>query len=142
MRSLLFPAFAATLVITAACGSDSATAPEAAAVTGTYSLKTVNSAPLPYTMPDDGSGIVKILGDSYSLTADGKYTGATQVSITSGGITSVTTLTSSGSYTRSGDSVTLTAADDPTDKVTGTISGANFTISVDGFVLVYQRSGS
>ena len=144
MRHLLYPTLAAALIVTSACGSDSSTGPATASFAGTYSLKTVNSAPLPYTMPDDGSGTetIEILADSHTLTEDGKYSGVMQVRLSANEGQVVTNLTSAGTYALSGSTVTLTASEDPTDKATGTISGSNLTISVDGFVLVYQRSGS
>lgn len=143
MRKILFSTLAATVVAAAGCGGDSGTGPAAISIAGTYALKTVNTASLPFTMPDDGTGKVEILSDSYTLTDGGKYTGVTQVRITlPGGSPTVTNVNSQGTFTKSGGSVTLTDSVDPTDKVTGTLNGTTLTISVDGFVLVYQQSGS
>jgi len=141
MRTILFTTLAATLIAAAGCGSDS-TGPVTPPISGAYALQTVNSVPLPFTMPDDGTGKIEILADSYVLDDDGRYTGVTQVRITVNGIPTVTSVPSRGTYTRAGDSITLVDSDDPTDKVTATLSGGLLTIRVDGFVLVYQRSGS
>ena len=142
MRTIHISILAAAVVAAAACGGDSGTGP-APSINGTYALKTVNSSPLPYALPDDGTGKVEIVADSYSLAADGKYTSVTQIRVTpTGGATTDLTVDSKGTFTRSGNSVTLTDADDPTNVITATVDGTNLTISVDGFVLVYQRSGS
>jgi hypothetical protein len=142
MRKILIPALAATVIAAVACGGDSATAP-APTIAGAYALKTVNSAPLPYLVLDDPNfGKIGIVADTYTLTDNGTYTGVTQVRTTLNGASSVDNLPSAGSYTKSGTSVTLTDSIDPTDKVSGTLNGSTLTISVEGFVLVYQRSGS
>lgn len=144
MRKFHLFTLGVAVITTVACGSDSSTGPAETSIAGTYALKTVNSTPLPYTMPDDGSGsgTIVILADSYTLAADGTYTGVTRVRLTSGGTSNDTDVPNSGKYVRSGNSVTLTDSSDPTDKVTGSIGGGTLTISVDGFVLVYQQSGS
>ena len=142
MRTKLFSTLAAIVFAVAACGGDAGTGPAAVSIAGTYALKTVNSSPLPYTMPDDGTGKVEILADSYTLTGDGKYTGATQFRLTPPGQpASVYTMDSHGTYAISGSTVTLTDADDPTDKAVATLSGKTLTINVDGFALVYQSGG-
>lgn len=143
MRTILCSTLTAIVFAVAACGGDSGTGPAAVSIAGTYALKTVNSAPLPYTMPDDGTGTVEILADTYTLNEDGKYTGATQFRLTPPGqSSSVFTLDSHGTYSVAGTTITLTDADDPTDKTTATLNGKTLTFSVEGFVLVYQQSGS
>jgi hypothetical protein len=128
MRKLQIPILAATLVAAAACGGDSSTGPSPAAISGTYGLKTINSSPLPYAMPDDGTGKVEIIADSYTLAADGKYTSVTQVRITpTGGSATDMSFDSKGTFTNSGKTVTLTDSDDPTNVITGTIDGTALT---------------
>ena len=141
MRKLILSTLAATAVATAACGGDSSTGPSSS-VAGSYALQTVNSQSLPFVIQDDVTGKVEILSDSYSVTANGAYTNQTVVRTTLNGAASTQSISSSGTYTRSGNSITLTDSSDPTDKVTATVSASAMTISVDGFVLVYQRSGS
>lgn len=143
MRKTLFTTLAAAVVAASACGGgDSTTGPVSASVAGTYALQTVNSAPLPFTMPDDGSIKIEILADSYTLADNGKYTNVTQVRLTMNGVAAVENLESQGTYTRAGNTVTLTDSEDATDKVTATLNGATMTVTAEGFVLVYQRSGS
>jgi hypothetical protein len=130
---------AATAVLTTACGGDSSTGP-GASVVGTYSLQTVNSKALPYVAYDDGTEKIEVLSDSYTLTATGTYTNETVVRTTIGGTPTTDTYSYDGTYTQSGNTVTLTDSQDPTDVVSATVSGSTFTISVQGLVLVYTRS--
>ncbi len=123
-----------------ACGGDS-TAP-AASIAGTYALQTVNSAPLPFTVIAITDYKLEILSDSYQIRDDGTYSGTTQFRETQSGTVTVNSENSSGTYTRSGSSITLTDSVDPTYKITGTLDGGKFTVTVEGFVLVYQRVGS
>jgi hypothetical protein len=142
MRTILSSTFAAIVFAVAACGGDSGTGPAAASIAGTYTLKTVNSTPLPYTMPDDGTGTIEILGDSYTLADDGNYTQVTQFRLTVPGQSpGVFSLNSHGTYAVAGSTITLADADDPTDKATATLNAKTLTFSVEGFVLVYQQSG-
>lgn len=139
MRRLLLSFFAATAVLTTACGGDSSTGP-GANVVGTYSLQTVNSKALPVTVYDDGTQKIEVTSDTYALSANGTYTNETIVRTTQGGTSSSDTLSYDGTYKQSGNSVTLTDSADPTDQVTGIVSGSTFTITVQGTVLVYTRA--
>ena len=141
MRRLLLGTFAATVVATTACGGDSSTGPSITTA-GSYSLQSVNSQQLPYVILDDANGKFEILADTYAISGNGTYTGQTLVRSTINAEVQTDTLSSNGTYTRSGNSISLTDASDPTNTVTGTLSATGLTISVEGFVLVYQRSGS
>lgn len=141
MRKILISTIAATVIAIAGCGGGDSTAPTAT-VAGTYDLKTVNSAVLPFLAQNDASGKIEVLADTYNLTENGTYTNPTQVRITfPGSPPSVEVLTSNGTWTSSGNSITLTSSDDPTDKVSGAIASGTMTLTAPGFVLVYQRSG-
>ena len=141
MRKLFLSALAASVAVTAACGGDSSTGPEAG-VAGKYSLQTINSQPLPYLFFDDGTQKVEVLSDVYIVASNGTYTNPTIVRNTVSGTVQTDTLTSNGTYTSSGSSITLTDSSDPTVKVSGTVTASALTISEGTFVLVYLRSGS
>lgn len=140
MRKLFLSTLSAALAVTAACGGDSPTGPSS--VAGTYSLATVNSAPLPYVYLNDASGKFEIVSDVYVISENGTYTNPTIVRSTVSGTVTADTLTSNGTYTRSGNSITLTDAADPTSKLSGAVTTSGLTITAAGFILVYQRSGS
>ncbi len=57
MRKILFSTLTAAALATSACGGDSGTGPADVSVSGMFALKAVNATSLPYTMPDDGSGL-------------------------------------------------------------------------------------
>lgn len=139
MRNLFLSMLAAAVAVTTACGGDSSTGP-GAGVAGTYSLQSVNSKALPFTFYEDGTQKIDVLSDSYTLSAAGTYTNQTVVRTAVGGTASNETIPSNGTYTQSGNSVTLTDSADPTDKVTGTVSGSTLTINVQGLVLLYSRA--
>jgi hypothetical protein len=140
MRKLFLSTLSAALAVTTACGGDSSTGPSS--VAGTYSLTTVNSAPLPYVFLNDASGKIEITSDVYVISDNGTYTNPTIIRSTISGEVTTDTLTSNGTYTVSGNSITLTDASDPTSKLSGTVTTSGLTITAEGFVLVYQRSGS
>jgi hypothetical protein len=139
MRKAFLSLLAAAVAVTTACGGDSSTGP-AVDVAGTYSLQTVNSKPLPFTVFDDGTEKIEVLSDSYTLTATGTYTNQTVVRTTTGGTSSNETLTADGTYKQTGNSVTLTDSADATDQITGTVNASSMTINVQGLVLVYSRA--
>lgn len=139
MRKIFTSLLAAAVAVTAACGGDSSTGP-AANVAGTYLLQTVNSNALPITVYQDSTQKIEVLSDKYTLATAGTYTNQTVVRTTQGGTASSDTLSYDGTYKQSGNSVTLTDSADPTDQVTGIVSGSTFTVTVQGVVLVYTRS--
>ena len=67
MRRLVMLALAGTLAAAAACSSDS-TGPNGS-VAGTYSLRTIDGQPLPYTF---SSGL-RLMSDQITLFSDGTY---------------------------------------------------------------------
>ena len=140
MRKTFLSTVALAVAFTTACGGDSSTGPSS--VAGTYSLTTVNSSPLPYVFINDASGKIEILSDVYTVSDNGTYTNPTIIRSTVNGTVTTDTLTSDGTYTRSGNSITLTDSADPTSKLSGTVTTGALTINTNGFVLVYQRSGS
>ena len=103
----------ASIVAIAACGGDSSTGP-AATVTGSYSLKTVNGKPLPITMTDSSQGIVfqVTIMDPYTLTmnADRTFRAIATARVSDGSTSQVEVDTISGTYTVSGQQLTLVQA--------------------------------
>src|SRR5215212_10307686 len=96
----LFAALA--FVALAACGSDSSTNPNNDTVEGSYSLRTVNGQPLPYTVQANGNTLV-LTSDVMTIAAGGSWTEVTSYRLTSGGQTTDEVDADSGTWTRSGD---------------------------------------
>jgi lipocalin-like protein len=124
-----------------ACGSD-ATSPSATSITGTWSLKTVNGAALPFVVFASGTDKEEIVSDVFTLTANnassGAFTQLTTFRITQNGQVASQSLPDAGTYTLNGSAVTLQFNSD-SSSVTGAWSGNTITVTENGLVGVYQR---
>lgn len=122
------------------CGSD-ATSPSAS-IAGTWSLKTVNGAALPFVILASGTDKEEIVSDVFTLTANGASHGAfTQLStyrLTQNGQVTSQSIPDAGTYTLNGSAVTLQFTSDGSS-VTGSWSGNTITVGQSGVVGVYQR---
>ncbi len=134
MRRLLLACAAVALL---GCGGDS-TGP-AASAEGSWLLLTVNGSPLPVTVFQTTTYRLEVISDQYILESDGHYTENFTTRETDG--TTVTTTDDSdfGTWSQSGNQVSVTASDNTT--LTGTINGSGdrITINSQGFLLVYGR---
>src|SRR5690348_9324517 len=106
----------ATLVLAGACGGGDFLAPRIAA-SDTYTLHSFNGGALPALISADASSKVVLLDDSFIFHGDGTYLERGHLQTTRDGVNSVQTLESPGTYTRSGESVTLVST-------SGTITGS------------------
>src|SRR4030095_9475485 len=111
------------LVASLACGGDS-TGPEA--IEGTYALQSMAGQSLPVNVFEDETGKYEITAGSVTLTAQSAVTLRLSFRQTTGG--QVNTLTSAvdGTWTRSGDTVTLTTSDG--ESIVGSLSGKTLRI--------------
>ena len=129
MRKFVF--LAAALVALAACNNDS-TSPNGS-LTGTYSLRTVNGNPLPFTFSD---GAV-LVSDRLSLNSDGSYVDIATFSNTN-------SATEQGIWSINNNLISFS---DQTDNISyqGSVSGSVLTESFPGtfsnqsVTEVYQR---
>jgi len=98
MRSIIRVAVSVgALAAVVACGSDAGTGVRAA-VTGSYTLSTVNGQPLPFTENSSGA-VVKITGGQFVANSDGSFTETTTRSTTPpGGTTTTATTTLNGTF--------------------------------------------
>ena len=124
------------LVLLAGCGGDGSTDPTAG-IAGTYSLRTVNGSPLPYTLQQSGTFKLEITSDAYALTDNGTWTEAWSERTTSNGQVTTETFTDAGTYSRSGTAITLVSPG--AGAVSGTVSGGTLTLAAQGFSLVFIR---
>ena len=107
---------------------------------GTYSLRTVNGAGLPYSLGQDDTGAtVAIASDVFTFTSDGSFTEAiSETSTPSGGTATTNSGTDAGTWRLSGTTVTLTFTDQST--LTGAFaSGTTITFVGNGLTAVYQK---
>jgi hypothetical protein len=126
MRKILCATLALAIF---ACHSDS-TSPTVS-LTGTYTLKSINGSPLPYTTSSGD----RLTADVLTINANGTYTDVSQYTTTNG---SSATDTESGTYTNNNGAVTF---NDLTDNLTyqGSLSGSVLTEVVAGLTEVYQH---
>lgn len=130
-------AFAALAFTLAACGSDSATAPASVSVSGTYSLQTVNGAPLPAILQGSGANKVEMVSDVFTFSATGTFSERAVVRYTQNGVVSSETYDESGTYARNGTAITLRYTDASTGS--GTLDGNTMTLAGQGYSFVYLR---
>jgi len=104
---------------------------------GSYSLKSVNGLPVPYTFPADGSTVVLVEDDVFTLNPGGTYAESGQEQVTTAGVPSVRPVIDAGYFTRRNNTVTLESL------LVGTrdasIQGGTFTLVQQGITLVYQK---
>ncbi len=110
----------------AACTTDS-TAPSTS-INGTYSLRTINGATLPYSF---GNGL-SLVSDQLVLGTDGNFTDTSRYS-------DGTTSTEYGYYNNLNGSVTF---NDQTAGLTyqGSLSGTVLTVIVSGYTQTFQKN--
>ena len=133
MRRFFVPLLVATAL---ACGGDSSTSLANVPVPGTYTLRTINRLSLPYTILQQDSVKVELMGDSFTLADDRTWSEFGTRRITFSGQVVTDTIAFTGTYVLSGTRITLIEANGSTD---GTIGGGTLTLTNDAVVAVYQK---
>jgi hypothetical protein len=106
------------LLIGAACGGDST--PPQFSEAGTYNLTSVNGQTLPVTITGTTLGTVVIQSATLALTSGNPSTFSATINGTVGGSASMTLASATGTYVRSGTSLTFNATGSPIP-FTGTV---------------------
>ena len=111
----------------AACTSSDATSPTVS-LTGTYSLKSVNGTPLPYTF----SSSLVLTADVLTINTNGTYTDVASYS-------NGTTTTEQGTYSNNNGAITF---NDQTDSVvySGSLSNSVLTEISGSYTEVFQKN--
>lgn len=141
MRRSLSALLLVAAVSLAGCGGDGGTGPTAS-LPGTYTLSTVNASALPLVVYQDADYKLEIVGGSFVIAGNGTYTETVRARETDSSGAVETPIACPGTYTRSGNTLTLTEPE--TDACGGTYSGTwdgHDALSVDygGVVAVYKR---
>jgi hypothetical protein len=118
LRRTIRLAFGALLVASVACGGDS-TGPEP--IEGTYALQTMGGQSLPVTVLQDETGTYEITAGSVTLTAPNAFTLKLTFRQTTSARVNTVTSAADGTWTRSGESVTLTTSEG--DLIMASLSG-------------------
>lgn len=134
-------AMAFAVVATSACGKDDKNPTGNNNTTvGTYSLDKVDGAALPAALFDgmidvDGTAVqlkIEVTAGSMTLAANKAFTGSMALRLTVPGAPAQTeTVPVSGTYTVSGNNITLTSSDPEDPQVTGTISNGQLVVAID-----------
>ena len=108
-RRLALLGMLAMTVAMAGCGDDDDPSGPTE-ITGTYTLRTVNGASLPFTLWTEAEAGFKreITGGSVTLNANGTYSDAFAIRDTEDGVVTTDTETSSGTYVRTGNTIAFT----------------------------------
>jgi hypothetical protein len=127
----------AALVTTAACGSDGSTNAGPASVAGTYTLRTVNGSPLPYTLFEVGGDKYEITADAVTIKEGGAWTESGTIRSTESGTVTTSTVTNVGTYTRAGTVINFVSAQ--TGPFSGSVESGTLSLTQEGLVAVYTR---
>ena len=107
MRKLVAILFLAAFV---ACGGDSIT-DATASIAGTYTLRSVNGSPLPFTVFTSGTQKIEITDDMVVISESGTYSESGHTRTTNGTQVTTQTVAEAGTYTRNGTAITFRSSD-------------------------------
>jgi hypothetical protein len=132
-------ALALAVAGTTACnGGHVTTGPERLA--GTYTLQTVNSAALPFTLSTSGSQSVRLTAGSVTLTSASSFVvRETTQTLNNGAVVSTAADSLTGNYFVTGDNVTLDVTSPATAQYTGTVLNSVLTLDVNTNLYRYAR---
>jgi hypothetical protein len=108
-----------------------------AAVSGTWTLLTIDGGSLPYVMSRFGDTKIELLSDTLTFTANGTATESAQSRFTAGARVETDTTTAAGSFTIDGSTIRFTS--DGRSR-TATLNGTMLVANVDGMTWVFRRS--
>ena len=115
------------LALTTACGMSDATSPSSS-LEGTYSLRSINGAALPYRFPTG----LQLTSETLTLRSDGSYSDI-------GRYNDGSTTTEVGFYTAANNAITF---NDQTAGITyqGSLSGTVLTEIANGYTQTFQKN--
>lgn len=137
-RYLSVAAGALLLLAPIACGGDSGPIGPEPSVAGTYTLRTVDGAPIPVTLSESGTYRLEVIGGRIVLDPEDTFATFTEFRETRGTEVSIEPVTVVGSYVVNGSNISMTNA------ATGGVVIANhaagtLTLVDAGLTIVYRR---
>lgn len=138
-RALATLAAAATLVVMAACGSDITTAPHSSSVVGDWTLQSVDGKAPPDTVIHTSTLTVEFLDGTLALNEDMSYKLFFHSRTTQSDSVTADSSGSTGTYTQSGNTVTIhnTANN---GNVVATIASSSLTFVDNGLTFMFTKS--
>jgi hypothetical protein len=107
-------------------------------VTGAYALRTINGAPLPYTMSGSGANKTELVSDVITLFQGGTYSRQRDIRTTTNGQVTHESTTEGGAYTLLGNSISMRAAGTG-PQILAIINGNTMTIVDAGVTSVFSK---
>ena len=104
---------------------------------GTYTLRTINGSPLPYTLFDFGGDKYEITAGAITLGAGGTWTQSGADRMTEGASVVTSTFTATGTYTLAGTVITLVSPG--TGIVSGSVDSGRMSLTQDGVIEVFTK---
>lgn len=104
---------------------------------GTYTLQSINSMPLPFTLQQTGATRVEVLDDVLFLTSTRNYSSVGHKRYTSYGMVSLAAPVDAGTFSRRGDVIAMQSL--LVGRREGTIQARSITLVQQGYTLVYTR---
>jgi hypothetical protein len=120
-----------------ACG-DSGTGPNSTQLEGTYSLRSINGSPLPYTV-QSGVNSITLTSDVITIASNGTWTETLLYRQTINGVTANGAEADGGTWVRAGNDVTLDSNQSQGTAYSGTLSSGTLTFEDVGFVGVFRK---
>jgi hypothetical protein len=107
-------------------------------VTGTYTLRTMNGSPLPYTIPGSGTDKTEIMSDAITLFQGGTYARERHSRVTVSGQVTNETVMEGGTYNLFGNSISMRLSGTG-PIVQAVINGNTMTFVEDGVTSVFSK---
>ena len=139
MRKLFGMLALAGAVALGGCGDDDGTGPDNN-IEGTYTLETIEGEELPVTVIEFEGVKIEVLSGNVRLMDDNEFTASLSFRETTDGETTTYTQTDSGTWSRSGNTVTFSYEDAELDDDVATYSDGRLTLEVEGgLTLVFEK---
>jgi hypothetical protein len=127
---------ASVMIFQLACSGDDLAG--SSTVTGSYRLRTINGASLPFTVPGGGAVKTEVMDGVINLYEGFTFAESGNWRITTNGQVSTTTISKTGSYSLLGIKVILSASDGGQPRIT-TVEGTTMTIVEAGMTWVFRK---
>ena len=127
------------LTVFAACGGESATGIKVS-TEGSYTLRTVNGAPLPYLIREatTQTSTYEIMDATVTLNIGGTFTYSDHVRFTFNGKAEILKYTDAGTFTLSGTGISM-RSNKGDSLLSGTLSANTLTLVAQGTSYVYTK---